>query len=133
MSDDDDAPYEVLTPESAVPNDDGTYVKFTFLMKNGPSLSLAIPSQHLFPLAALSFVAANQVCAIAGTLANQQILQSEAVEVHSGTDCLELHFRLAGTKTDVPISITRETAQTLLERLAASLAERSASPSVPRQ
>jgi len=47
---DDDAPYEVLALESAVPNDDGTYFKFTFMLKGGPSLSLAIPSQCLFPL-----------------------------------------------------------------------------------
>jgi hypothetical protein len=68
---DNDASYEVLSVESAVPNDDGTYFKFTLLMKGGPSLSLAIPSQFLFPLAAMSFVAANQAHAISGILANQ--------------------------------------------------------------
>ena len=133
MSDDDDAPYEVLAPESAVPNDDGTYVKFTFSMKGGPSLSLAIPSQYLFPLAALSFVAANQAHAIAGTLANQQILQAEAVEVHSDAEYLDLHFRLTDTNTDIPISIARHAARALLERLAESLARGSDPPSGSRQ
>jgi hypothetical protein len=128
----DDTPYEVIAPEGAVPNLDGSHVKFTFSMKNGPNLSLAIPSQYLFPLAAMSFVAANQVSAIAGNLANQQILQAEAVDVHSGTDFLELHFRLTGTHTDIPLSITRQTAQALVEQLAASLAQGS-SPAIVRQ
>jgi hypothetical protein len=117
----DDEVYEVLALEGAVPNEDGTYVKFTFRMKDGPSLSLAIPSEKLFPFAALSFVAANQVCAIVGTLANQQILEAEAVEVYPGAGNFDLHFRLAGTQTDIPISITRQRAETLLQELSASL------------
>jgi len=124
----DDAPYEVIAPEGAVPSLDGSYFEFTFCMKDGPNLSLAVPSRYLFPLAAMSFVAANQASAIAGNLANQQILEAEGVEVHSGTDFLDLHFRLAGTNTDIPLSITRQTAQALVERLAASLARGSTYP-----
>jgi hypothetical protein len=124
---DDGSIYEVVAPESAVPNEDGSYVKFIFSMRDGPPLALAIPSRHLFPLAALSFVAANQVCAIAGTLTNQQILQAESVEVYSDADRFDLHFRLTGTNTDVPIAMTWQSAQMLLQRLTASLA-RGSSP-----
>jgi hypothetical protein len=49
-------------------------------------------------------------------------------EVHSGADQIDIHFRLAGTKTDIPISITREIARTLLGQLTASLAEGSDPP-----
>jgi len=107
-----DAVYaEVLDPKSATPSIDGKKFLFTFLMKDGPPLALVIPSQYLFPLAATCFVAANEAHAIAGKLASQQILQSEAIEVHAGEDQLNLHFRLTEMRADLPISITWGTAR----------------------
>ena len=129
----DDTAYAVAAIDSAVPNLDGSYVKFTFIMEGGPNLSLALPSRYLFPLAAMSFATANQVAAIAGNLANQQILQSEGVEVHASGDQFDLHFRLSGTRTDIPVSIDRRTAQALSEHLALSLARGSDSSTDRRQ
>jgi len=118
---DEDVAYEVIDLDPAVPNDDGSYVKFTFRMRDGPPLALALPARCLFPLAALSFTAANQAYAISGTLANQQILAAEGVEVHPDPDNVDLHFRLSGTHTDIPISLTRQAAEALSKRLSASL------------
>src|SRR5260221_14082483 len=124
MANDDSFPYEVVAPEGGAElSDDGAWVKLTFLMKDGPLLSLAIPSQYMLPLAAMTFVAANQAYAVAGTLANQRILLSEGVDVRSDREQIDLYFRLSGTKTEIPVSLSRHTARSLLEQLTASLAQ----------
>ena len=103
--DEDESTYEVAGLGGAEPNDDGSYFRFTFVMKDGKRLRLAIPAHRLFPLAAISFVAANQARALAQTLASQQVLLSESVEIHPSENIVEIHFRLSGTKTDIPISL----------------------------
>jgi hypothetical protein len=119
--------FEVVKPEGSHPNDDGTKCLFTFSTTEGRVL-LGIPSKHLFQLSAMSLVEGNRACAFAGNLANQQILRSEAVDVRPARDQVDIYFRLAGTKTEIPVSISREAAQTLLARLTEFLAQESAPP-----
>jgi hypothetical protein len=66
--------------------------------------------------------------ATAGNLASQQVPLIESVEVYSDPRGICIHFRPSGTQTDLPIVLTRRTAQDLLERLTVLLAGRSAAP-----
>ncbi len=116
---DDDLPtYEVVALGDAALNEDGNLFRFTFVLRDAQSLGLALPTRCLLPLAANAFVASNQAhAATAGTEANLQILQAESVEIYPTEKVVDFHFRLSGTKTDFPVSLPRQVAQSFSERL----------------
>jgi hypothetical protein len=66
--------------------------------------------------------------ATAGNPAGQQVPLAESVEVYSDPRGIGLHFRPSGTQADLPIVLTRRTAQDLLERLTVLLAGRRTAP-----
>src|ERR1700736_1642198 len=92
----------------------------------GSPLHLAIPTPQLSPLVALVSQAANQARAIAGNVAQQDVLETVGTEVFRDERNVDVHFRLAGG-LDLPIGLTLRGAAELRDKLAASLAQGSSS------
>jgi hypothetical protein len=120
MGEEDEPIFEVIGGEGATPNNDGTLIKLSLLMKEGRLLHLAIPAGQLPPLVALMSQAAAQAYAIAGSVDDQQILEAEAAEVYLDQQSVVFLFRLSGG-LDLPIALTPQSAKNLRDRLSESL------------
>ena len=128
MSDEEEPVFEVVGAEGAVPNDDGTQIKLSLLMRNGQHCNLAIPAAELPPLLAMISQVAGQAQAIAGNVYDQEILEADAAEVYQDDQTVVLHFRLSGG-LDLAIALSPRSATDLRDRLSASLAQGLSIPS----
>ena len=124
-----ESPVKVIAVESIEPSQDGTFVEFSFQVKDTPPLVLTIPTDCLYTMAVSTLAAANAAYAAAGRTADQQIPVAEFAEVYSDPDQVDFHFQLTDTPDAVlPIGLSTRDARVVLEQLRVFLEGSSASP-----
>src|SRR5258708_39568081 len=127
-----ETPFGVVSVESGMTNEDGSYIKLSLLMTGGKRLHLAIPVGEVSPMIAMLSRGARDADAISGR-AVAEALVAETAEARLDENGCVLRFHLADG-FDFLISLPIPAADGLRNQLSASLAGGTpASPGTPLQ
>jgi len=110
------SPIAIRQVFSVHPNEDGSQLVLEVSTASQSNLPISIPIEELAPLVALLSQAAALAYRLAGTMPDQEVLETDETLVFQDADNVDIHFRLVGGLA-LPLGLSAEGASKLRDQL----------------